>query len=352
MRASRLLSIQMLLQTRGRMSATALAAALEVSVRTLYRDVDQLSAAGVPIVAERGRFGGFELLGGWKTTLTGLTPSESQAVFLSGLAGPAAQLGLGEAVETAQLKLLAALPAPWRDDAQRVSRRLHLDPVDWYRETEPVPHLAAAAAAVWDERQLALRYESWTATVARTVSPLGLVLKAGTWYLVAAVDDAVRTFRVANILALETLPSRARRPRRFDLAAYWAESIARFERELYRARATVVASPEGLKALRQHSAALARAVAGASAAPRPGGRTRLEIPIESLEQASGLLLRLAPEVEVLAPAALREAVISRLQQAAALYQAPPAAPARTAPPPSAGAPRRRASRNRHARWRR
>jgi len=137
MRASRLLTIQMLLQTRGRLSARALAQALEVSVRTLYRDVDQLSAAGVPVIAQRGRDGGFELLDGWKTTLTGLTPSESQAVFLSGLAGPAAQLGLGDAVGSAQLKLLAALPAAWRDDAQRVAARLHLDPVDWYREAEP-----------------------------------------------------------------------------------------------------------------------------------------------------------------------------------------------------------------------
>lgn len=323
MRASRLLSIQMLLQTRGRMSAAALAQALEVSVRTLYRDVDQLSAAGVPIYAERGRQGGFQLMDGWKTTLTGLTPSESQAVFLSGLAGPAAQLGLGDAVQTAQLKLLAALPAPWRDDARRVSARLHLDPVDWYRETEPVPHLADVAAAVWNDRQLSLRYESWKATVSRTVHPLGLVLKAGTWYLVAAVDDQPRTFRVSSILSVQPLDARSRRPRGFDLATCWAESIARFERDLNIGQATVAATALGQRWLRQHSAAWARAVAQAGADVGADGRMQIVIPVETPEQMAGPLMRLAPEVEVLSPPALRRAVIERLRQAFVAYRIKP-----------------------------
>lgn len=178
MRASRLLSLQMLLETRGTMSARALADALEVSVRTLHRDVDQLSAAGVPIYAERGRHGGFRLMEGWRTSLTGLTPSEAQAVFLSGLAGPAADLGLAHDVQGAQLKLLSALPASWRQQAQRVATRLHLDPIDWYREAEPVPHLATVATAVWDERQLRLRYDSWKKVATRTVEPLGLDRKS------------------------------------------------------------------------------------------------------------------------------------------------------------------------------
>ncbi|MDB6002260.1 MAG: hypothetical protein JWP52_3959, partial [Rhizobacter sp.] len=214
MRASRLLSIQMLLETKGRLSAQALADALEVSVRTLYRDVDQLSAAGVPVIAERGRTGGFRLLDGWKTTLTGLTPPEARAVFLTGLPGPASDLGLGRQVEDARLKLLTSLPAAWRDDAQRISSRLHLDPIDWYRESEPVPHLANVAAAVWNERQLSMRYESWTNTVERVVSPLGLVLKAGAWYLVAAVEAEVRTYRISNVLAATALETRAKRPRK------------------------------------------------------------------------------------------------------------------------------------------
>lgn len=323
MRASRLLTIQMLLQTRGRLSARALAQALEVSVRTLYRDVDQLSAAGVPVIAQRGRDGGFELLDGWKTTLTGLTPSESQAVFLSGLAGPAAQLGLGDAVDSAQLKLLAALPAAWRDDAQRVAARLHLDPVDWYREAEPVPHLATVAAAVWNERQLALHYDSWKARVARTVHPLGLVLKAGTWYLVAAVDGAPRTFRVAAIRSLQTLDTRVRRPRGFDLQRHWAAATARFEHEIHALQATLLATERGLTWLRQQGAVAARAVDAALAAPPPrpraDGRLRLQVPVEAPERSAAPLLRLAPEVEVLAPPELRRAVLRQLSRAQALY---------------------------------
>lgn len=336
MRASRLLSLQMLLETRGRMSATALADALEVSVRTLYRDVDQLSAAGVPIYAERGRHGGFALLPGWKTTLTGLTPSEAQAVFLSGLPGPAQDLGLGGDVEGARLKLLAALPAGWRDDAQRVSARLHLDPVDWYRESAPTPHLAAVAAAVWNGHQIRMRYESWTDTVERTVSPLGLVLKAGVWYLVAlpvatAVAKAAqgtstgtaqggpRTYRVSSIRAATALATPVRRPARFDLPGYWAASIQRFEAEIYTGQAQVLATPAGLQGLRALSSAVARAVAAAPASRRPDGRVAVTLPIESVEHACGQLMRLSPQVEVLRPVALRRALVQRLRDTALLY---------------------------------
>lgn len=321
MRASRLLRIQMLLQTRGLMSAAALARSLEVSVRTLYRDIDQLSAAGVPVYAEHGRHGGFRLMDGWTTTLTGFTPAEAQAVFLSGLPGPAAQLGLGPEVGSAQLKLLSALPAHWRDDASRVAQRLHLDPLDWYRETEPVPQLAAVAAAVWAGQRLRLQYDSWKARVAREVDALGLVLKAGTWYLVAAVDGAPRTFRVSAIHDAQAIDGRARRPRGFELARHWAESTRRFEQELFAERATVSACAQGLRLLRQQGGLVARAMAGVQP-PREGSRVRLQLPVESVEVSSALLMRLAPEVEVLAPAALRRAVVARLERAWALYAAP------------------------------
>jgi predicted DNA-binding transcriptional regulator YafY len=313
-----LLSIQMLLQARGRMSARALARELEVSVRTLYRDVDGLAAAGVPIYAERGRAGGFQLLDGWKTTLTGLTADEAQAVFLAGLTGPANELGLGASVEAAKLKLLAAMPREWRGDAERISSRLHLDPQDWYRDAEPVPYLARIAAAVWQPRQLAIEYDSWKGVVKRVASPLGLVLKSGAWYLVASVDDAPRTFKVANVRTLRELDAPARRPRGFDLRRYWHESVRRFEQQLLQGEATVLASAAGLAELRREGGAVARAAAAAGS-PRGRARVRLVIPIESIGHATQQLLRLAPAVEVLSPAALRRAIKARLREACRCY---------------------------------
>ncbi|MGZ5848029.1 MAG: helix-turn-helix transcriptional regulator [Ramlibacter sp.] len=318
MRAARLLTIQMLLQTRGRMSASALARALEVSVRTLHRDIDELTAAGVPVYAERGRAGGFQLLPGWTTSLTGLTPPEAEAVFLGGLAGPAADLGLGAQVRSAELKLLSALPATWQGPSQRIRSRLHLDPVDWYREAAPPQHLQAVSQAVWHERQLAIRYASWKRTATRVVHPLGLVLKAGVWYLVAARDGQPRTYRVDAIETLDVLQQASTRPKGFDLAAYWGDAVRRFEAELHAGRAEVAATARGLAALRQLGAPVARALRDVAVADGEE-RARVRIPVEADAQASAQLLRLAPEVEVLGPPALRQAVLDRLQAAAALY---------------------------------
>jgi predicted DNA-binding transcriptional regulator YafY len=309
----------MLLETRGRMSAPALSELLQVSLRTLYRDIDQLAAAGVPIYSERGRLGGFELLKGWKTTLTGFTASEAQAVFMAGLVGPATQLGLGREVTDAQLKLAASLPPQQRGDAQRVTERFHLDTLDWYREADPVPHLTTVAAAVWDEKQITIRYESWKAIVGRTIHPLGLVLKGGAWYLVGAVDDKTRTYRISNIREIRVEEGRATRPKKFDLAAYWNESIKRFEEDLYRGRATVLVTPDGVRSLREMSAVVANSLSKMPPIRRRDGRVKLEIPIETIDQAASQLLRLAPEVEVIAPHELRNAVLRNLDTIANCY---------------------------------
>src|SRR5258706_16347446 len=237
MRASRLLSILMHLQAHGRVSAQALAEKAGVSVRTVYRDIDHLSASGVPITVERGAAGGFELLDGWRTRLTGFTPSEAQAVFMAGAPGAAAQLGLGDAAASAQLKLLAAMPPEWQADARRVSSRFHLDPAGWYQSTSNVNHLPEVAQAVWSERRLDIRYDSWKALVERRIEPLGLVMKAGQWYVVANAAGDPRTYKLSNILEIKVRAETFKRPRHFDLARHWAASIARFEAGPYHAAA-------------------------------------------------------------------------------------------------------------------
>ncbi len=320
MRASRLLSLLMLLQSRGRVSAQALAQALEVSVRTIHRDVDELSAAGVPIWADRGRLGGFQLQPGWRTRVDGLTAPEAQAMFLGGLPGPAAELGLGEAMASAQLKLLAALPEGWREDARRVSARFHLDPIDWYRGPSATDHLPAIAQAVWNERRLAMRYESWKGEVRRSVDPLGLVLKAGVWYLAARVGNGVRTYRLSNILELEVGDESFERPPDFDLAAWWLASTRRFEKELAVDTAQLRVSAAGMKALRDLGAAVAQAAEASASEADEAGWRRVTIPIESVAHAAQQVLRLGAQAEVLKPAALRRELLERIEAVAVLYR--------------------------------
>jgi predicted DNA-binding transcriptional regulator YafY len=319
MRASRLLSILILLQMRGRMSAEALAAEFEVSVRTIYRDVDQLSAAGVPVYAERGRSGGFQLLDGYRTRLTGFTPAEADALLLAGVGGAAADLGIGAELAQAQLKLLASLPPDSGASAQRVATRFHLDPINWYTRSEPLDLLPSLAAAVWRDQRIRIRYESWRDLVTRDVDPLGLVLKAGVWYLVAAVKRQPRTYRVSNIQALEPIKGVSKRPARFDLSRYWTAWSRDFERRLMRERAVVKLSPLGRRILRDTSAAAHEAVEAAHTPCKPEGWVKAEIPVESIGYATRQLLRLGAEIEVLAPAELRTAVAREADRVTALY---------------------------------
>lgn len=319
MRASRLLSILILLQMRGRLSAEALAREFEVSVRTIYRDVDQLSAAGVPVYAERGRAGGFALLDGYRTKLTGFTPAEAEALLLAGVGTAAGDLGVGADAAAAQLKLLASLPADSGASAQRVAQRFHLDPVNWYRRAEAPELLPKLAAAVWRDRRIKINYESWKDTVTRELDPLGLVLKAGTWYLVAASEGAPRMYRVSNIKNLATLESPTRRPARFDLARYWTDAAKEFETRLLKDRAAVKLSPKGRRLLWDILPAAAEAVEAAHRACKPEGWIKAEIPIEALGTATRQLLYLGADLEVLTPLPLRTALAEEAQKIATLY---------------------------------
>ncbi len=305
MRASRLLSIMMLLQTKGRMSAEALAEELEVSVRTIYRDIDQLSAAGVPVYADIGRNGGFALLEGWRTRLTGLTAPEARALFLSGLPGPASELGLGDEVAAAELKLLAALPTDWQNEATRMSSRFHLDPKGWF-STGPRPEfLKAVAEAVWSDMRITIRYDSWSQVSERTVEPLGLVLKGGVWYLVARREGQFRTYRLSQIQALTPTGEHFERPAGFDLPRHWQESTAQFEREVYVGTARVRATPVGVSRLKDISQRCKEEIEAQSIVYDETGWAELDVPIEEERWASREMTRVGAEVEVLAPETLR-----------------------------------------------
>jgi predicted DNA-binding transcriptional regulator YafY len=319
MRASRLLSIMMLLQSRGRMSAESLAEELEVSVRTIYRDIDQLSAAGVPVYADIGRNGGFALLDGWRTRLTGLTAPEARALFLSGLPGPASELGLGDEVAAAELKLLAALPSDWQSEARRMASRFHLDPRGWF-STGPRPEfLKLVAEAVWSEKRITIKYDSWTQVSERTVEPLGLVLKAGVWYLVARREAGFRTYRLSQIQALTVTGEAFERPADFDLPAHWQDATASFEREVYVATAKVRATKIGVSRLKDISRHCKEAIEAQALEYDADGWAVFTVPIEEERWASREMTRAGAEVEVLEPPGLRERMVEIAKKLANSY---------------------------------
>jgi predicted DNA-binding transcriptional regulator YafY len=239
MRATRLVSLLLLLQTRGRLTAPELAERLEVSVRTIHRDIESLAAAGVPVEAIRGPAGGYRLPGGYRTRLTGLTADEAEALFAAGMPGPAAELGLGGELAAARLKVLAALPAELQERATRAQRLFHLDTRGWFRAEDRVPQLPALAAAVWRGCRVRIRYREGRRVVRRTLDPLGLVLKGGAWYLVAHRAAGMRVYRISRVVSVRHLEEELRRPRGFDLARYWEQWSREFEEGFPRVEVTV-----------------------------------------------------------------------------------------------------------------
>ncbi|MEU9344253.1 YafY family protein [Streptomyces sp. NPDC048278] len=308
MKSSRLVAILLLLQTRGRMTAAQLAAELEVSARTVYRDMEALSAAGVPLYGDAGHAGGYRLLDGWRTRLTGLTTAEAEALFLAGAPGPAADLGLGPVLAAAQLKVRAALPPELRGHADRISGRFHLDAPGWYADADDTPYLPAVAEAVWNGRALDVRYRRWRepTEVRRRLEPYGLVLKAGRWYVVAAPGP--RTYRVDQILELTVLEEEFSRPEGFDLAAHWTAYQRDFHARLYGAGAE----------------ALVRLAPGATL-PRAktvevtDGWTVARVPVESADHAVAEFLCLGTDIEVLGPPELRERMARTIAELSERY---------------------------------
>ena len=322
MRATRLLSTLLLLQARGRLTAQELADRLDVSVRTVYRDVDTLQRAGVPIYGDAGPSGGYRLVAGYTTRLTGMTANEADALFLTGMPGPAAELGLGAEVAAARLKLHAALPAELRERAGRILERFHLDPGGWYRERERLPQLPAIAGAVWEGRQVRVSYRRWKAPteVTRILDPHGLVLKAGTWYLVARSGDQVRTYRVSQIKAWALLDQHFVRQADFDLARYWAAYVTEFGERLYTGRATIRLSKDGRARIRELlDASAVMAIEGSGMPPDTDGWVTAVVPIESLRHAQVEFLKFGATLEVLRPPKLRSRLRANAMALASLY---------------------------------
>jgi predicted DNA-binding transcriptional regulator YafY len=302
MRATRLVSLLLLLQLRGQLTAAELANHFEVSIRTIHRDVEALGAAGVPVEAVRGPAGGYRLSGGYRTKLTGLTADEAEALFVA--PAPAAELGLGGVLANARLKVLAALPPELQERAGRAERHFHLDTRGWFRGEDTVPHLPTIAAATWQGRRLNARYREGSRVVRRTLDPLGLVLKGGAWYLVARRSAGMRVYRVSRFASVRIREEGFERPEGFELASYWEEWSRAFEASRPRIEVKVRASELVLRFLPRDTR---------------GENGAFVVGFENLEDAFRELLRFGPDVEVLEPAELRERIAANAHEVASLY---------------------------------
>ncbi|SDU22692.1 Predicted DNA-binding transcriptional regulator YafY, contains an HTH and WYL domains [Jiangella alkaliphila] len=311
------MAMMLLIQQRRTMTAAEVADELEVSVRTVYRDIAALQASGVPLWTESGPGGGIRLVEGWRTKLDGLTGDEAAALFFGGVPSAVADLGLGTVLVAAQTKVIAMLPPELRGRAARLRERFHVDAPGWFDDGAPPEALTAVSDAVWSGRCLDVAYRRADQTVSRLLDPLGLVLKAGTWYLVAAHRQQARTYKVSRIDAATVLPEASWRPDGFDLAEWWARSSAEFDRSLLRYRCRIRLSARALRRLHLAVGAMAATRARETAsAPGDDGWSEVDLWTESEDVAVYQLFTLMTGVEVLEPASLRAAVRAVAQELA------------------------------------
>jgi predicted DNA-binding transcriptional regulator YafY len=319
MRADRLLALLLLLQTRGRMTAVSLARELEVSERTIYRDINALSASGVPIYGEPGRDGGFSLLHSYRTTLTGLNEGEVRALFMMRIPEALKELGVGQELKTALLKLVAALPVAHREDEERVRQRFYLDSMPWYVTETAVPHLHIIHQAVWQSQKLHLTYRLpfHAITIQHQVEPYGLVAKTNTWYLVYH-RDRFRVHRIADLLAAQAEEETFSRQPGFDLSGFWKDWCARREasRSFYPVK--VRAAPHFMPEIARH---FGDEISEQEAEATTNEAVILTLHFTSLEAARTRLLAFGRAVEVLEPRALRASIADYARQIADLYNA-------------------------------
>ena len=310
MRASRLVSILLLLQARGQLTADELAGELEVSERTIYRDLFELGAAGVPVYGERGKGGGYRLLDGYRTNLTGLTAEEAGALLMSGAPGPAAELGLGSLLAATRLKLLAAVPPALRETATRAEGRFYLDPGGWAHDrARDDRHLKTVARAVWNDRRIEVGYQrAGHRPALRALDPLGLVHKTGVWYLVAINDGVTRVYRVDRMLGAQETETASRRPEDFDLATFWENWEAEYAASLPAFSVRVRLGPLAQRHRDNLGALSPRAVA--ETPPDNHGWVDQTLLFDDRRMAVAALLALAPEMEIITPDDLRDDLVA------------------------------------------
>ncbi len=317
MRADRLISILLLLQIHTRITARALAERLEVSERTILRDMEALSFAGIPVFAERGTGGGWSLTENYRTNLTGLNDTEVQALFLTRPPRLLADLGLAKAADGALIKLLAALPSASRRNAENVSQRIYVDVAGWRNADEAVPLLPVIQEAVWQERKLRITYQRGDECgVERIVEPLGLVAKGSVWYLLARVEDGIRNYRVARVRAAEMLDESFVRPPDFDLPATWRQSNIEFKAKFPRYPVTVRVQPDALWRL-QFAGRFANVEHVGE--PAADGWLTVQMNYQVAENACENLIGLGAQVEIVEPVELRAKVIEMAKSVLTFY---------------------------------
>ncbi|MCU6710602.1 YafY family transcriptional regulator [Paenibacillus sp. J5C_2022] len=328
MRAGRLLSILLWLQNEGKLTTEQLAERLEVSKRTVLRDMDELSGSGIPVYAERGSQGGWQLSEGYRTTLTGMRGDEVVALLLAGNSQLLNDLGREKQLEDALQKLLAAVSVAARSDAAAARDKIHIDGAGWHQSghsREAVPCLSLVQEAVWEERRLQLTYKRDGEESQRAVCPLGLVAKGSIWYLVAAVDSdtdreigldssKLRTYRISRLVGAEKLAEAFSPWRGFRLSEYWEQSVARFKERLPRYPATVKIRLEAIERL-----GAARFVSVQKRKPLDGGWVEAEVLFETLDSACEIALGFGAGIAILSPQELRRAVEDELAAALRWY---------------------------------
>jgi predicted DNA-binding transcriptional regulator YafY len=320
MRADRLISMLMLLQTRGRHTASQLANELEVSERTIYRDVIALNAAGIPVYTESGPGGGISLIENYKTDLTGLRLEEAQALSMINIPEPLVRLGFGEELKTALLKLSAAIPPPMRQIQAQARHRIHLDAAWWFQPEEPVPGLPIIHQAVWEDRLLWMKVRGDFNTISeQVVAPYGLVAKASVWYLVFAYKDHIRARRVSRIVSAEMLSQHFDRPVNFDLVAFWHKWCENYEQERPRYEVRVLVAPILAGRLSQLLSDNVPDLLNAPPDLQQDDWQVMTLTFESFETARTRILGFGGAVKIIQPVALRKSVIDFSRQTQLLY---------------------------------